>query len=136
MDPFTVRVVLLSFALSDVVNEKVEEAIDTNHVSDVEITEKRYSKEKGVELKFSMLDQRFDSKRDEREPHQGIDPHRVVLLYHRVAGQCVKGGENENGEGLLHLCGLFDIKAKGKAANSNLYKKERKQRLQHTALRE
>ena len=74
------------FIVRNVVKEEIDEAVDANHISDVEVTEQSKRKKYGVHFEFSVFDQFFNSKCDKRQPHNGIDPHGIVLLYDSIAG--------------------------------------------------
>ena len=97
MQVLAAGIVSAVFVVSNVVKEKVEEAIDADHVADIEIAEQGHCKENGVNAEFSVFDQIFNSQCDQRQPHHGIDPHRVMLLDDTVTGKRVANRENDDG---------------------------------------
>ena len=124
-----------------VVGEVVEEAVgrgeEYHHVANVEVTVNRDGKGENVETELSMLDQLFNTQRQEREPQNCIDPHGVVLLDDRIGGHSVQNGERQNSKAVgFALCVLVEINAHIQAAESRFEQEQEKQPLQHTPLRE
>ena len=67
------------------------------------------AKENGVELTFSVLDQGFDPQSDQGKPHDGIDPHGVVLLCDAVRHQRIHDGKCDNTDAVDSLFCLVQI---------------------------
>ena len=57
MQAFVVGVVALVGGMSDIVEEKVKEAIKTYHVADIEIAEQRAGEQQGIKLEFARFDE-------------------------------------------------------------------------------
>ena len=71
---------LAILGMPEVAEKKVEEAVDADHVADIEVAEQGNRQRNGIEAEFSLLDQRFHSERDHRQPHHRVNPHGVMLL--------------------------------------------------------
>lgn len=93
---FFERIVFVFLVVGEIVVEEIEKTVDTNHVPDIEVTEKCQGKEDRVHLEFSVLDQFFYTECDQGQPHHGIDPHGVVLLDDRIATQRIECRENDD----------------------------------------
>ena len=131
MYALVVRIVSSVLAVSNVVDEEVEEAINADHVSDIEVTEQGNGQQKGVKSEFSVFDQIFNAKRNQGQPHHGVDPHGVVLLNDAVAGECIANGENDDSDRTAGGGVSVHVITKRTAANCSFQQEENQQTLQH-----
>ncbi len=132
MELFSVGIVSSVFTVCDIVEEKIEKAVDAHHVADIEIAEQRDRQQKGVHFEFSVFDQIFDPKRYEGKPHHGVDPHGVVLLDDPVAAKRIEYGKNNDGNGTALNGGLVHVVSKRPAADRRFDQKENQQAFQHS----
>ena len=136
MASFVKRIASKFLGVRKVIEEEVDRAVNADHIADIEVTEDREREEDGVHLELAALDQLLHAEREQRQPHERIDPHGVVLLNDRIGGKRVEDRKDDNGGRLALLEGAVHVESKRSARNSNLEEEERKECLQHAILRE
>ena len=133
---FLVGIVAVFLVVREVIKEEVQEAVNADHVTDIVVAEEGQRQKYGIHFEFSVLDQRFHAKGDERKPHQGVHPHGVVLLHNGVAAQSVAHGEENDREALGIFHSLLHVVSKGGSADRGLEQEEGQKCFQHTLLGE
>ena len=83
-------IVCVSVLVCKHIEEIVKENVDTNHVSDIEVTCQRERKEDNEYLIFSVLDELLNTVGDQGQPHYAVDPHRVVLMNYTISGESIE----------------------------------------------
>ena len=96
MEAFVDGIVAVILRVCKVVNKEVDKAIKANHVPDIEVAENGQRQEYRIHLEFAVLDEFFHSEGEERKPHQGINPHGIMLLNNGICREGI-----EDGKGLI-----------------------------------
>ena len=93
---FAIRIVDMIDISLKVIIEEIDQCVDAYHVTDIEVTHHGNRKRDHVKAEMSLLDQFLNAVCQQREPNNGIDPHRVMLLYHTVRTHRVHNGDGYN----------------------------------------
>ena len=133
MEFFIQRIIVL---MGGVVEEKVECHINTNHIANVEVTHDRNGERDDEQLVLSVFDQLFDGIGQNGEPDHGVDPHGVVLLYHRVGTEGVHGGKDADLYLALVPRGFVKIPTEGQTAKAGFEEEDDQKRFQYPPLGE
>ncbi len=136
MATLVVGIVLAVLGMPEIAEEKVEKAVDANHVADIEVAEQGNRQRNGIKAEFALLDQRFHPKRNHRQPHHRVNPHGVVLLDNAVSRKRIAGGEHHDCGFVRLFGGLVHIKPERAAAECGFEQEQEEQTLQHPILRE
>ena len=121
---------------AEVVNKEIDYAVEAKHVADIEVAENCNCKRYYVKLKLAVLDDAFNTKGNQRQPHNSIDPHGVVLLNDGIGAKCIGCRKDNNGI-LVGLFGSFvHVKTKGCTAQSTFEHKETQKCFQYSFLGE
>ena len=91
------RIVTEFCGITKVVNEEVDCTVNANHIANVVVAKDCNGQGYNVELEFAVLDDAFNAQGNQGQPHNGIDPHCVVLLNDGIRAKRIAGRENNDG---------------------------------------